>query len=165
MLAEDASTAPVQRSPAEWTALLPKLEQAAKADPKDASAQRRLAMAYFSLGRLNAAAAIYKKLLNAEEDAVVRNRLGNVYRAQGAFAEAEASYKQAMKTDPALPAPYLNLAELYYRQHDDQQALTVIKTGLAKVPEASRQLLEQAAKVIESGGRTGDATTTAAGGD
>jgi tetratricopeptide (TPR) repeat protein len=149
-LGEDASSLPLQKSPAEWKALVSRLEEAAKKTPSDATAQRHLAMAYFNLGRLDEAEAIYKKLLAGKEEALVRNRLGNVYRAQGDLAQAEAAYRQAMKTDPALPAPYLNLAELFWRRHRDQEALAVLAAGLAKVSAESRSPLEQAKKVIET---------------
>jgi tetratricopeptide (TPR) repeat protein len=163
-LGEDASSLPLQKSLAEWKALLPRLEEAAKKTPTDAAAQRRLAMAYFNLGRLDEAEAIYEKLLAGKEEAMVRNRLGNVYRAKGDLTQAEAAYRQAMKTDPALPAPYLNLAELFWRQHRDQDALAVVSDGLAKVPVESRPPLEQAEKAIETSAGSGtpaDASSTA----
>jgi tetratricopeptide (TPR) repeat protein len=157
--ADDASSPPLQMSLREWKALVPHLEQAAKADATDAVAQRRLAMAYLNVGRFDDAASIYKKLLATKEDAVVRNRLGNVYRAQGDLSSAETAYRQAMKTDPTLVAPYLNLAELYWRQHRDQDALAVLTTGLSKVAAASRPPLDQAVRVVKSAGSAADATT------
>ena len=69
-----------------------------------------------------------------------------------------------MKTDPALPAPYLNLAELFWRRHRDQDALAMLTAGLAKVPAESRAALEQARKAIQTSGEAGapaDATSTA----
>ena len=163
-LGEDASSLPLQQSSAEWKALLPRLEEAAKKTPSDAAAQRRLAMAYFNLGRLDEAETIYKKLLAGQEEALVRNRLGNVYRAKGDLTQAEAAYRQAMKTEPTLPAPYLNLAELFWRQRRDQDALAMLTAGLAKVPAESRPPLEQAEKVIQASAGAGapaDATSTA----
>ena len=163
-LGEDASSLPLQQSSAEWKALLPRLEEAAKKTPSDAAAQRRLAMAYFNLGRLDEAETIYKKLLAGQEEALVRNRLGNVYRAKGDLTQAEAAYRQAMKTEPTLPAPYLNLAELFWRQRRDQDALAMLTAGLAKVPAESRPPLEQAEKVIQASAGAGapaDTTSTA----
>ena len=163
-LGEDASSLPLQQSSAEWKALLPRLEEAAKKTPSDAAAQRRLAMAYFNLGRLDEAETIYKKLLAGQEEALVRNRLGNVYRAKGDLTQAEAAYRQAMKTEPTLPAPYLNLAELFWRQRRNQDALAMLTAGLAKVPAESRPPLEQAEKVIQASAGAGapaDATSTA----
>jgi len=160
----------LQQSSAEWKALLPRLEEAAKKTPSDAAAQRRLAMAYFNLGRLDEAETIYKKLLAGQEEALVRNRLGNVYRAKGDLTQAEAAYRQAMKTEPTLPAPYLNLAELFWRQRRNQDALAMLTAGLAKVPAESRPPLEQAEKVIQASAgasapadATSTATTRAAG--
>ena len=77
------------------------------ANPADANAQRKLALAYHNLGHLKEAAALYERLLATAEDAVLRTRLGNVFRDQGDYAGAEAAYRQAITDDPTLTAPYL----------------------------------------------------------
>jgi tetratricopeptide (TPR) repeat protein len=138
----------VQPSEEEWAALLPKLEQVAAAVPDDADAQRALALAYYNVGRLDEAVAIYERLLGVEEDAVLRNRLGNALRDMDEVVEAEAAYRMAIADDPALAAPYLNLAELLWRQGRDDEALTVLDEGLEAVPEESRATLEQGRAVL-----------------
>jgi tetratricopeptide (TPR) repeat protein len=133
----------VEPSEKEWAALLPELQDLIAANPNDVNAQRKLALAYYNLGRLDEASAIYERLLTAKEDPVLRNRLGNTLRDLGDPAAAETAYRQAISDDPALAPPYLNLAELLWRQGRDTEALAVLDRGLAKVPEESRIALQK----------------------
>ena len=139
----------LQPSEEEWAALLPRLQEIAEGDPDDVNIQRKLALAYYNLGRLDDAAAIYKRLLAAEEDAVLRNRLGNTLRDSGDEAGAEAAYRTALADDPGLAPPYLNLAELLWRQGRDDEALAVIDQGLAAVSEENRARLEAGRQVLQ----------------
>jgi len=135
---------------ADWEELLPRLQEAARADPSDRNIQRKLALAYYNLGRLNEALAIYESLLEAEEDPVLRNRLGNTLRDMGDTAGAEAAYRQAIAEDSALAPPYLNLAELLWRQGRTEQGLAIIDRGLAAVPEEQRAPLQEARAVLSA---------------
>ncbi len=142
----------VQPSEEDWEALLPRLQEAVDATPDDVNAQRKLALAYHNLGYLKEAAALYERLLATEEDAVLRTRLGNVLRDQGDYAGAEAAYRRAIIDDPTLAAPYLNLAEILWRQGLDDEALAVLEEGLLTVPEESRGPLEEGRQAIHSAG-------------
>lgn len=138
----------VQPSEAEWAQLLPELLRVAEAAPEDADAQRALALAYYNLGQFEEARAIYERLLAVDEDAVLRNRLGNTLRDMGDRSGAEAAYRKAITDDPTLAAPYLNLAELLWRQGQDDEALAVIDQGLEAVPQESRASLEAGREVL-----------------
>lgn len=140
----------VRPSAEEWTALLPTLEESAAADPTDDYAQRRLALAYYNLGRLDEAEAIYLRLLDAGEDPVLRNRLGNILRDKGDLAGAEAVYRAVIAAAPTLAAAYLNLAEVLWRQSRDGKATAVIDQGLAAVAAGDRTALERAGAVLDS---------------
>lgn len=140
----------VQPSEEQWVSLLPRLQEIAAADPGDVNAQRKLALAYYNLGRLDEAAAIYERLLATKEDPVLRNRLGNTLRDQGDVNGADAAYRRAISDDPTLPPPYLNLAELLWRQGRDKEALATIDQGLETVPEESRAALEKGREVLEA---------------
>jgi tetratricopeptide (TPR) repeat protein len=142
----------VQPSEEEWTTLLPRLEAAVAAAPDDANALRKLALAYYNLRRFDEAVAIYKRLLAGEEDAVLRDRLGNTLRDMGDRTGAEAAYRKAIADDPTLAPQYLDLAELLWRQGRDKEALAVIDEGLKAVPEESRAGLEQGRRVLEQAG-------------
>lgn len=140
---------PSQPSKEQWAALLPRLQEIADADPEDVNIQRKLALAYYNLGRLDDAAAIYRRLLAAEEDAVLRNRLGNTLRDSGDELGAETAYRKAIADDPTLAPPYLNLAELLWRQGRDDEALAVIDQGRTAVSEENRARLEAGRRLLQ----------------
>ncbi|MFH0915636.1 MAG: tetratricopeptide repeat protein [bacterium] len=140
----------IQPSGEQWASLLPRLREIAAADPADVNAQRKLALAYYNLGRLDEAAAVYERLLANKEDPVLRNRLGNTLRDQGDVTGADAAYRQAISDDPTRAPPYLNLAELLWRQGRDKEALATIDQGLESVPEESRAALEKGREVLEA---------------
>jgi len=142
----------VQPSEDEWAELLPRLLQLVAAAPEDVNARRALALAYYNLGRFDDALAIYESLLASADDPVLRNRLGNTLRDMGDIAGAEDAYREALVADPTLAAPYLNLAELLWRQGRDQEALTIIDEGLKLVPEEDRAALEAGCEVLEGSG-------------
>lgn len=148
---------PEEPSPAEWEEALPYLEEAVAADPEDATARRQLALAYYNLRRLDEAQAIYETMLAAQEDPLIRNRLGNILRDQGDLRAAEAAYRQAISGDPQRSDPYMNLAELLWRTHRDAEAVAVLRQGMEASPE-SRPLLQRALELI--GGARGAQTSS-----
>jgi tetratricopeptide (TPR) repeat protein len=139
----------------QWLELLPKLEGAVQQNPADVGARRKLALAYYNLGRFPEAQQIYGALLAAGEDAVLRDRLGNTLRDMGDPAGAEAAYHKAIADDPTLAPAYINLAELLWRRGSDDEALKVLDTGIAAVSEPSRANLEKARRLLA--GETGEA--------
>jgi len=132
----------------EWEQILPRLEQLVSKSPDDVNLQRKLALAYYNLGRLAEAKTIYEQLLAKQEDPVLRNRLGNTLRDMGDIAGAEAAYRKAMADNPALGSPYVNLAELLWRQDRAEQALQIIDKGLTQVQEKDRPALEKAREFL-----------------
>jgi tetratricopeptide (TPR) repeat protein len=136
----------------QWVGLLPRLQAAA--DSGDATARRRLALALYNLGRLEDAQAIYEDLLRTEDDAVVRNRLGNTLRDRGDLKGAETAYQMAIAKDPALPAPYVNLAEILWRTHRDTEAAAILRQGMAAVTPGATTGLEQALSYLSARART-----------
>lgn len=143
-------------SKVEWAELLPRLQRAA--DSGDANARRRLALALYNLGRLDEAQTIYEALLRTKDDAVVRNRLGNTLRDRGDLKGAETAYRKAITTDPTLPAPYVNLAEILWRTHRDTEADDVLRQGIGAVAPESRAALERAAGYLSTGSDTAPPT-------
>jgi tetratricopeptide (TPR) repeat protein len=121
-----------------------------EASPDDVNALRKLALAHYNLGQFSDALDVYDRLLAIKEDAVLRNRLGNTLRDMGEVAAAETAYRKAISDDAALAAPYINLAELLWRQGKDSAALGILDQGVEAVPEDSRQALQKARKVLSS---------------
>lgn len=62
-------------------------------------------------------------------------QLGFYYSVQGRFDEAEKAYQKAIELDNQFNAAYINLADLYAQQNDEQQALAILKQGLTVLPE------------------------------
>lgn len=137
----------------EWLALLPRLEKEVSEHPEDDTARRRLALAFYNLDRLDEAQAVYEEMLAQGDDALLRNRLGNVLREKGDLAGAETAYRRALTEDPTLPAPYINLAELLWRRRRTQEALDLLGRGASAVAPEARPALERAAAAIRE--RTG----------
>ena len=135
----------------EWRALLPRLEEEVDRHPEDDTARRRLALALYNLDRLDEAQALYEQMLAEGEDALLRNRLGNVLREKGDYAGAEAAYRQAITYDPTLPAAYVNLAELLWRLRRTEEALDLLDRGVAAVTPEARPALERTAEAIREG--------------
>jgi tetratricopeptide (TPR) repeat protein len=77
--------------------------------------------------------------------------LGNTLRDLGDETGAEAAYRAALIDDPALPATYLNLAELLWRRGENSEALEVIDQGLAAVPPEDRAALEAGRRILQGG--------------
>jgi tetratricopeptide (TPR) repeat protein len=152
------STTPGRQEPSrkQWEEILPKLQAIVEASPDDVNALRKLALAHYNLGRFSDAADTYKRLLALKEDAVLRNRLGNTLRDMDDATGAEAAYRKAISDDATLAAPYINLAELLWRQGKDAAAVDVLDQGVKAVPEESRESLQKARQVLstEEGGGT-----------
>ncbi len=128
------------------------MQEAVEVAPTNVNLQRKLALAYYNLGRFREAAAIYGQLLATEEDAVLRNRLGNTLRDMGDAIAAETAYRKALANDSTLTSAYLNLAELLWRQGRDGEALAVIDEGLSAVTEENRTILERGRQALERSG-------------
>lgn len=131
-------------TPEAWAEVLPRLQKAVDAPDADPADRRRLAIALYNLGRLDEAEAVLRSLLAEGEDPVVRNRLGNVLRDLGDLAGAEEAYRLALATDPTLPAPYINLAQLLWQLHRDDEAVELLRRGVGAVAEEARPPLERA---------------------
>jgi Flp pilus assembly protein TadD len=62
--------------------------------------------------------------------------LGNLYLRLGTGAKALAQYEQALKLDPNYAPAYVNLADLYRSEQQDQKAEQVLLAGIARLPGA-----------------------------
>ena len=62
--------------------------------------------------------------------------LGNLYANAGDPGRSEAAFRRAMRMDPALPGPRVNLADLYRRLDRDTDAESVLREGLDSQPNA-----------------------------
>ncbi len=85
-------------------------------------------------GRLEAAAALYRRALARQEDADTCSRLGVVYGKQGDLAGAEKQFRRALELQPDLADAHANLASIYGRKGELQQAVAELEAALASDP-------------------------------
>jgi tetratricopeptide (TPR) repeat protein len=72
--------------------------------------------------------------------------MGNVWRDQGKFNQAEAAFQSAKELDPNYGTPYCGLAEVYLRRdHSPEEALRLLDEGL-KLTENDKRLPERLRK-------------------
>jgi len=76
-------------------------------------------------------------LLAIAERAEAQIGLGNLYAEAGDVGRSEAAFRRAMRLDPTIPGPRVNLADLYRRLDRDADAEVVLREGLAMDPDAA----------------------------
>lgn len=90
------------------------LEQAAKADPKNAKTKWMLGQSYEAVGRLDRAAATYRESLKLKpRQQAVLYKLGIVYKAQGRIGDAIERLEEAVSVDPKAVGARLILGDMY----------------------------------------------------
>jgi predicted Zn-dependent protease len=155
-----AMTPTKNASPEEWKKTLAAIESLLENDAQNRELLAAKALALYNLGRLDDARSLLDDLLAKSENAQLRARLGNILRDRGDLVGAEAAYRRALAEDPKLPGPYVDLAELRWRQGRPQDALDLLATGLRTVAVSDRGLLETVRKAVEN---QGTGTSAAAG--
>jgi Flp pilus assembly protein TadD len=158
-------TSPVeQASPAEWSKLLSTVDSLLKNNAQSRDLLTAKALALYNLGRLDEAQKLLQDLLAKNEDARLRDRLGNVLRDRGDVRGAEAAYQQALRKDPKVPGPYANLAELWWRERRTQEALDLLATGLRTVAEGDRAMLRNVRDTLTASATAPTTSSTSPGG-
>lgn len=75
------------------------------------------------------------QLFNADRGFGMTN-LGNVYRAQGEFKQAEQAYLKAIKVEPYFVNSYVNLADLYRAQGNEMKGVELMQQGITAQPKS-----------------------------
>lgn len=116
---------------------LPDLQKQVEKDPNNPALQQQLGVAKYATNDLQGAKEAYEKGVGLENDnAIMHNNLGNVYRDLGDYTKAEAEYRRAMELNAKLTTPYSNLASIYqYNLGKPDTALAIYESGIKSVPE------------------------------
>ena len=116
---------------------LPDLQKQVEKDPNNPALQQQLGVAKYATNDLQGAKEAYEKGVNLENDnAIMHNNLGNVYRDLGDYAKAEAEYRRAMELNAKLTTPYSNLASIYqYNLGKPETVLAIYESGIKSIPE------------------------------
>ena len=75
-------------------------------------------------------------MLNADYPATHVN-LGNLHLERGEFDRAVASYKKAVEIEPAFIPGYINLADVYRLQNQDEKGRSILLHALDIAPESA----------------------------
>lgn len=116
---------------------LPDLQKQVEKDPNNSNLQQQLGVAKYATNDLQGAKEAYEKgVALSNDNAILHNNLGNVYRDLGDYTKAEAEYRRAMELNSKLTTPYSNLASIYqYNLGKPDTALAIYESGIKSVPE------------------------------
>jgi tetratricopeptide (TPR) repeat protein len=98
----------------------------------------RLGLGEADRRRLDDAIAEYEAGLSAHSDFPANaTLLGTLYMRMGRAGDAEEWLRQAIALDRQFVGAYVNLADLYRQQNQDQQAVAILMEGLQQAPQAA----------------------------
>lgn len=128
--------------------------RALKENPENLAVHAYYANLLFTLGRAEESRRMLEKGLgmmrwvgkyaNPSDAAILLNGVGLVYSRAGNLGYGEMFFIQSIEMNPAFMDPYLNLAQLYYRQDHLYEAQTILGVVLSYNPQytPARQMLE-----------------------
>jgi exopolysaccharide biosynthesis predicted pyruvyltransferase EpsI/predicted O-linked N-acetylglucosamine transferase (SPINDLY family) len=100
--------------------------------------QFKAAVAHHSVGRLNEAEAVYKKVIALNPNhAEAHNNLGALFQSLSRFKEAEASYSRALVINPGLADAHTNLGSVLQKLDRLEEAETSYHCALAIKPNSA----------------------------
>jgi tetratricopeptide (TPR) repeat protein len=127
------------------------LEEAISVWPDYAHGLNRLALGYGRLGLHNEAAALIQRAIELEpRNGAHQATLGHLQLQQGLLHAAEASFKEALQSDPAMPDARQGLAEVARRHGEYASALEHLDAALqdARIDPTTAGRLQQARAAI-----------------
>ena len=118
------------------------LQMCAQLAPRKPEAHSNLALAYASLGNLDAAKVNYTKAIALEpDDPEMHCNFGNTLQRMRKTDEAISSYIEAIRLKPDFADAYLNLSVLYEKNNKIELALSVLKKAKEKVSDREQDFL------------------------
>ena len=142
-----------------WRALLllvvflPAARLASTQDPATPEATFQQGVAALKAGRLEEAAAAFRRVLQqGGKEPYVHNNLAIVYQQQGRHREAIAECREAIRLDPAYPAPRVVLGGSLLALGRVAEATTALEAAVKMLPK-ERLAREQLARAYDRAGR------------
>lgn len=126
----------------EYEASIPELEKRLESSPDDLAVLAELAVAQYQTARYDDAVGTYKKMLEIEDQPLIRNNYANVLRDAGRKDEAKEEYEKAITADPALTVAYVNLATTLMTEDKKEDALSVLDRGIANTAGEDQERLQ-----------------------
>ena len=95
-----------------------------------------LALESFKKGEYSEALELFKEALALDRDNPhILNNMGLCYLYLEDEITAEKTFLEALALDDKIVQVYINLADLYYRQHEMLKAIEILQNGVYKLPE------------------------------
>jgi len=109
------------------------MERVAKIDPANLGNMENLATTYLVMGRTGDTERVVRAILvQNPRDATAHNVYGNLEIQRGREAEARQHFEQAIKCDPSLAEPYLNLGLIAQNAGEMSTAIACYQNFLRK---------------------------------
>lgn len=109
-----------------------------------------LGIAYYNLQEIDQAIDTYEDLIAKDpNNSGAYKNLGNIYRDQKKYRDAEASYRKAVYINTKFVTAYINLAHMFFSLENNKlSAVAVLQQGLAYNPEdpTLKDLLDEYSK-------------------
>ncbi len=124
-------------------------QKAAAEDPENAGYLGDLALTHYRLKNYDEAIKAYERLLtlDADNEGLYCNRLGNIYRDKKEYDRAESYYRRAIEKAPRLDISYNNLALMLDNLGRRAEAVAVLEAGIAESED--RQGLEDTLSILQ----------------
>lgn len=94
------------------------------------------AVELYNKGEFEEAIDIFSSVLETEKPTVeVYNTIGLCYNSVGNTEKAEDCFLKAIELEPKAPEPYINLADLYYKNQDFANGIELLCQGCYQIPD------------------------------
>ncbi len=113
----------------------PEYLKAIELEPKNARHQGKLCVNYVEWRKLEKAAPCYEEAIRKDPNHVYYFSLGHVYESLGKPDEAIASYKQSLEKKPTFTVALYQLAGMYIKKRELQNAIEPLRKLLAEEPK------------------------------
>jgi len=102
--------------------------------PKAQDYAKQAEMAY-NRGSFDESLELFLKVKEIENNAIVNNNLGLIYKAKGEYSRAIDAFEQASQIDNAYVQPLLNLALIYKQLNNPEKALFYLEKAIDTAPD------------------------------
>ncbi len=120
------------------------LQRATQMDPAAAESWANLGNVYLDLEQPQSARAPLERALELKPSAVIHNSLGTLHFGQGALDLARHHFQESIRLQADYDAAYVNLGQVYLKQHDRSGAIEMFRKALEVNPAnaEARRLLD-----------------------
>jgi len=129
-----------------WEQSVTELVKYTNTNPTDTDAFKKLAGAYYNLGKYNEAISAYQKAIALEPDVAINyTNIAHAYMAANQNDLAIQNYEKSISLDPTIVVNYINLAIALDQEGKKDEAKAILEQGLTANPdnEMIKKMLEE----------------------